>query len=189
MSETLTTAQPEIESMVAVRDELYQRLIDEHGYARIERSRIPGTIHGVVRDNIEVVGDALTYEKVLDALQHNESAFVFSKGKGTQKDLERIARSTMMVRVHVRAPVNAREDAFFKIAKRDETEFLTQKYLIVIQTRDKIQSAIKPIIEYTDRGSAILQLCRLPMHDYARRGLLELMGLHRLSELINHYDS
>lgn len=161
MSQSPTSSpQPEIPSMKAIGDELYQRLIDEHGYAKVEQSRIPGTWHVVAKDNVEVVALDFPYEVVLRATQATRK---------NQEGVEEHARKMARVEVSVRVPVDAREDKFFTTYECGDREYLGQRVNITLRTRDDIQARLGEIVELAQRGSAILQLCGKPMHDYLER--------------------
>jgi hypothetical protein len=128
-------------SMKEIREELYGRLVDSYDFQRVSKFRIAGNLHGVAKDNIEVI--ALDFSQAL--------AGVYER-----------------VEVSINIPVKAREDKYFTIHRCAGRDFLSQKEEIVIRNAQEIQEKIGLIVDLTQRGSAILQLCGKPPYEYLK---------------------
>lgn len=126
-------------SMREIRDELYHKLIEEHGFQQAERWRTPGTVHAVTKDEVEI------------------TAVDFSR---------ELAGDSAKVRVDIHVPVNAREDVNFQTHRCSGREFLSQREQIVLKRREDIADKIGLILDLAQRGSCILQLCSLEPHPY-----------------------
>jgi len=125
--------------MEEIRDELYARLIKEHGFEGAKRFRTPGTIHAVVKDGVEI------------------AAIDFSK---------ELAGQFARVDVGIHIPVKAREDSLFQTHSCGGLEFLSPRKNIILRERADIKNNIGLIVELAQRGSAILELCGIKPHPY-----------------------
>lgn len=126
-------------SMREIRDELYERLASEHGFERANQFRTPGTVHAVVKDNVEIIAVDFSQELAGNAAR-------------------------VVVQIHV--PINAREDSYFQTYSCGDRKFLSPREQIVLRQRADIQDKIGLIVDLAQRGSAILQLCGLKPHEY-----------------------
>lgn len=126
-------------SMREISDELYRQLIEEHGFQQAERWRIPGTVHAVAKDNVEITAIDFSRERAGEAAR---------------------------VRVDIHVPVNAREDTNFQTHRCGGRQFLSQREQIVLTRREDIADKIGLILDLAQRGSGILQLCGLEPPPY-----------------------